>query len=122
MFNSACPILPSSDFEKTKPFYASLGFRVGGEYPEQGYLILVRDDVELHFFKYSQHVAEKSDHGVYLRVENANALSIEYEGLKLPKTGIPRFVPAEDKPWGVCELIVVDTDGNLLRLGHYLKS
>lgn len=39
MFKSACPILPSSDFEKTKAFYGSLGFHVMGEYLEQGYLI-----------------------------------------------------------------------------------
>lgn len=114
--------MPSSDFEKTKTFYASLGFGVGSEYPEQGYLILVRDNVELHYFKFSQHVAEKSDHGVYLRVENANTLSAEYDKLNLQKEGIPRFVQAEDKPWGVCELVVVDTDGNLLRLGHFLEN
>ena len=122
MFNSACPILPSSDFEKTKSFYARLGFNVAGEHPEQGYLILVRDKVELHFFKFAQHIAETSDHGVYLRVEDANTLSTAYEDLKLPKEGIPRFVKAQDKPWGMCELIVVDTDGNLLRLGHYLDN
>ncbi|MBU2981839.1 hypothetical protein KO498_08425 [Lentibacter algarum] len=35
--------------------------------------------------------------------------------------GIPRFVAAEDKPWGVCELVIVDHDGNLLRIGHLLE-
>jgi len=122
MFKSACPILPSSDFEKTKTFYVPLGFTVASEYLEQGYLILVSDDVELHFFKFPKHIAEKSDHGVYLRVKDANTLSTEYEKLKLPKEGIPRFRKSEDKPWGVCELIVVDTDGNLLRIGHVLEN
>lgn len=122
MFKSACPILPSSDFEKTKTFYASLGFRLVSEYAEQGYLILVRDDVEIHFFRFIDHVAAESDHGAYLRVENANTVSAEYEKLKLPREGVPRFVQAEDKPWGLCELVVVDTDGNLLRLGHFLAN
>mgnify|MGYP000342000393 CR=1 FL=1 len=122
MFNSACPILPSSDFEKTKAFYAKLGFRVTGEYLEQGYLILLRDKVEIHFFRFPEHVPSRSDHGAYFRVSDANALSSEYEKLKLPNEGLPRFVKAEDKPWGVCELILVDTDGNLLRLGHFLES
>jgi len=122
MFKSACPILPSSDFEKTKAFYDSLGFSIAGEYREQGYLILVRDDVEIHFFRYPEHVAETSDHGAYLRVKDANALSSAYENLNLPTEGIPRFGKAGDKPWGVCELIVVDTDGNLLRIGHLLEN
>lgn len=122
MFNSACPILPSSDFAETKAFYDLLGFQVANEYPEQGYLILVRDNVELHFFKFPQHVAEESDHGVYLRVKDANALSTAYEKLKLAKEGVPRFGKAEEKPWGVCELIIVDTDGNLLRIGHFLEN
>lgn len=122
MFQSACPILPSSDFEKTKSFYVSLGFRVASEYLEQGYLILMRDDVEIHFFRFPEHVPPTSDHGAYIRVADANALSQEYETLNLPVDGIPRFVKAEDKPWGLCELVVVDTDGNLLRVGHLLDA
>lgn len=122
MFTSACPILPSSDFESTKTFYGTLGFGVTSEYSEQGYLILARDEAELHFFRYSQHIAEESDHGVYLRVQDANALSTEYEELNLPKEGFPSFGKAEDRPWGVCELTVIDTDGNLLRIGHFLES
>lgn len=120
MFNSACPILPSSDFERTKSFYVSLGFTVGAEYLEQGYLILQRDNVELHFFRHSEHVANESDHGAYLRVDDAKTLSREFEALDLPGEDIPRFVAAEAKPWGVCELIIVDLDGNLLRIGHLL--
>jgi hypothetical protein len=120
MFKSACPILPSADFKKTKTFYASLGFEFVSEYIEQGYLILMRDAVELHFFRFPEHVATQSDHAVYLRVENADVLSAEYRALGLTNEGFPRFVPAEDKPWGVCELIVVDIDGNFLRIGHLL--
>ncbi|MGB7242901.1 MAG: VOC family protein [Sulfitobacter sp.] len=122
MFKSACPILPSSNFEKTKVFYTALGFEVAGEYSEQGYLILTRDDVEIHFFRFPGHVPQASDHGAYLRVKDANALSAEFEKLRLPKDDIPRFVKAEDKPWGVCELIIVDTDGNLLRIGHFIQN
>ena len=122
LFNSACPIMSSSDFGKSKAFYKRLGFEVAHDYPEQGYLILTRDDVEIHFFEYAEHVAEESDHGVYIRVEDANALSSEYQNLNLPKEGLPRFVEAEDKPWGLCELVILDTDGNLLRIDHILED
>lgn len=118
MFNTACPILPSSDFNRTKAFYEQLGFGVIGEYVQQGYLILQRDTVELHFFRHTGHIATQSDHGAYLRVNDATALSKEFEVLDLPKDGIPRFIAAEEKPWGVCELAIVDLDGNLLRIGH----
>lgn len=122
MFKSACPILPSSDMDKTKAFYAALGFDVGAHYVDQGYLILHRDNVEIHFFRHPEHDPATSDHGAYVRVEDARALSAEYAPLGLPQDGFPRFVAAEDKPWGVCEMIIVDTDGNLLRIGHLLET
>ncbi|MFD1157554.1 bleomycin resistance protein [Roseovarius aestuarii] len=121
MLNRACPILPSSDFEETKRFYNLLGFRAASEYPEHGYLILDRDDVQLHFFSAPQHVAETSDHGVFVRVDNANVVSTEFLALNLPDEGIPRVGKAEIKPWGICELAVIDPDGNLLRIGHILE-
>jgi catechol 2,3-dioxygenase-like lactoylglutathione lyase family enzyme len=120
MFTSVCPILPSSDLEKTKAFYAQLGFKLAFDYPEHGYMILVQDEVELHFFRSPQHVAETSDHGAFVRVEDANALSAEYEALELPQEGIPRFIKAEKKPGPVFELAVIDEDGNLIRMGHVL--
>ncbi len=122
MFKAGCPILPSADFEKTKVFYKTLGFDVAGEYSEQGYLILVRDAVEVHFFRFAEHVAQTSDHGVYFRVQDAHALSRDYEKLNLPREGIPRFGKAEEKPWGMCEMFVIDVDGNLLRMGHVLEA
>ncbi len=122
MFQSACPIFPSSDFERTKSFYFKLGFEAQCEYPEQGYLILYQDKIELHFFRFPEHIAEASVHGVFFRIENANVLSKEYEALALPQEGIPRFIKAEDKEWGVCELNIIDPDGNLLRFGHILET
>ncbi len=121
MLNRACPILPSSNFERTKQFYTLLGFRTAYEYPENGYLILDRDDVELHFFAAPQHVAETSDHGVFIRVDDANALSRQFEARDLQKIGIPGFGKAENKAWGICELTIIDVDGNLLRMGHILN-
>ena len=120
MFTSACPTFPSRDFEATKAFYGSPEFTVASEYPEEGYLILERDAVELHFFRHPAHVPETSDHGAFLRVVDARALWPEFEGSGQPRAGIPRATPAEDKPWGVCELAIVDPDGNLLRVGHLL--
>ncbi len=122
MFLSACPIMPSRDFDRTADFYGDLGFRVTGRYEKEGYLILERDKAELHFFAYPGHEPETSDHGVYLRVDDATALSEEFAALDLPQKGIPRFIPAEAKPWGMMELAVVDEDGNLLRAGNQMGA
>ena len=114
--------MPSADFERTKQFYAQLKFLTAYEYPVEGYLILCRDKVELHFFRSPEHKAETSDHGVFVRVEDANVLSSEFQTLNLPAEGIPSVTTADNKPWGICELAVFDPDGNLLRMGHILDD
>ncbi|MCE8001156.1 MAG: VOC family protein [Rhodobiaceae bacterium] len=119
MLKSICPIFPSSDFNRTSAFYGELGFQEVARFEENGYMILARDRVEIHFFSTHGHEAtEHSDHGSFVRVENANALSAEFEPLNLAEHGIPRFVRAEQRSWGVCELEIVDPDNNLLRMGH----
>ncbi|CAN0601114.1 unnamed protein product [Ectocarpus sp. 12 AP-2014] len=40
----------------------------------------------------------------------------------IPTEGIPRYAPAEDKDWGMREAIVIDPNGNLLRIGEFLES
>lgn len=122
MLQSACPIMPSRDFNRTAAFYGDLGFVTLGRYDDDGYLILKRDEVELHFFHYPAHEPEESDHGVYLRVTDAASLSAEFAALGLPHAGIPRFVPAEAKPWGMMELALIDEDGNLVRAGNRLEG
>lgn len=122
VFLSACPIMPSRDFDRTVAFYGDLGFDVGARHDREGYLILRRDGVELHFFGYPGHEPEESDHGVYLRVADAAQVSREFEPLGLPAEGIPRFIPAEAKPWGMMELAIVDEDGNLVRAGNPLET
>ncbi|MEM7171323.1 MAG: VOC family protein [Pseudomonadota bacterium] len=121
MLNSICPIFPSLDFSETIDFYGLLGFRKSAQYDAEGYLILIRDQVEVHFFRTSDHVPETSNHGAFVRVENANQLSDEFGRLGLPMQGIPWVGKAQDKPWGICELALVDPDGNLLRFGHVIE-
>ena len=121
MLEQACPILPSRDFEATKAFYESLGFETW--YEDDGYLLINRDKVELHFFAHPTHRAELSNHGVYLRPDNIDAVSNEIAKLNLPReTGFPRFTSAEDKPWGMREAALWDPDGNLLRIGEVIAD
>ncbi|MFQ6550447.1 bleomycin resistance protein [Aestuariibius sp. 2305UL40-4] len=122
MLKSVCPILPSRDFDATSAFYGKLGFREAARFDVEGYSILVRDNVELHFFNHSKHDPDVSEHGAFVRVDDAADLSARFETIDLPSEGIPRFAKAENKPWGVCELQIVDPDGNLLRMGHIVDE
>ena len=122
MLTSICPILPSADFAVTSGFYQPLGFKKMAEYHEEGYLILQREDVELHFYRATDVDPGRSDHMAFVRVVDANLLSDQYALLSLPAEGIPRVTMAEDKPWGICEFAIVDPDGNLLRVGHILPD
>lgn len=121
MLTSICPIFPSADFAVTAAFYEKLGFRVSALYEEEGYLILMRDEVEVHFFRDGSLDPAKSNFSAFVRVTNARELSDKFQKLALPSTGIPRVTLAEDKPWGVCEFAIVDPDGHLLRVGHVLE-
>ena len=115
----AIPILPSRSLADTVAFYRRLGFE--GDVHEFGdYAILTRGTVELHFFTHRTLRPEESHAGCYLRVQDAAAWHRELASAQLPLHGIPRMDPLKDKPWGMREFAVVDSDGNLIRIGQIL--
>lgn len=122
MLKSICPILPCRNFDTTTEFYSKFGFNEVARFEAEGYLIIVRDRVELHFFNQPDLDPKTSDHGAFVRVDDAIELSRSFEGADLPDKGEPRFSKAEDKPWGICELQITDPDGNLLRMGHIIGN
>lgn len=88
---SAAPILPARDLAATLAFFERLGFRrLGGVYPDD--LLVERDGVD--------------------------ALDADWARLGLPSQDIPRLIRAEDKPWGMRELPLIDPEGNLIRVGQ----
>lgn len=111
--NQTIPVLPSADFERTTRYYERLGFRELNTYPD--YLILKRDEQELHFF------LEDGDHtyghghshfSAYLRAEGLDELYDTLAG-----TGMAS-APPSSRPWGQKELELIDPDGSLLRFGE----
>jgi catechol 2,3-dioxygenase-like lactoylglutathione lyase family enzyme len=116
MLEKLSPILPARDIAAAEAFWARLKFET--VYRDEAYLLMKRDDAELHFFHDPALEPARNDHGAYLRPSDVDALSAEIAALGLPDRGVPRFVPAEDKPWGMRELALVDPDGNLIRAGQ----
>lgn len=114
MVPRAIPILPARSLADTREFYERLGFETVGWWPETfgGYAILVKDDLELHFFHFAELDPTKSYAQCYWRVTDADALYHQ-----MTRTGIQLTAP-EDKPWGMREFAFGDPNGTLVRIGQ----
>lgn len=114
----AIPILPSRDLDETLHFYAWLGFAcVFRQDQPDGYAIVRRDEVELHFFWHPTIDPAQNDAGCYLRLDDVQSLYEEYWS-----TGIPGLHALEDKPWGMREFALIDPSGCLLRIGQAIAQ
>jgi len=115
----AIPILPSRSLPETLAFYRRLGFE-GRIHSHGDYAILTRWTVELHFFTHRELRPDESSAGCYLRVSDVESIYCAFALASLPRKGIPRQSVLENKPWGMREFAIVDSDGNLLRIGQVL--
>lgn len=109
----AAPVLPALNMQQTLDYYiAMLGFSVIAQY--DGYALIERDGVELHFFESDDEDLARSS-GCYIRVGNIQQLYSEYT-----RSNVNLVIPLEAKPWGMNEFSVIDVNGNLLRFGERL--
>ena len=100
----------------TKDFYQKLGFSLlGGEY--EGYLMLERDHVQLHFFMFEGLNARENYGQVYIRTDNIEML---YQCLLIDGVTIHPNGHLQAKPWGQREFSLLDPDHNLLTFGQSL--
>ncbi|MGR9157936.1 bleomycin resistance protein [Rhizobium leguminosarum] len=106
------PVLPSLDIDETLAFYRdALGF-TEIVYRAADYLILRRDDMELHFWR-TQDATLCQNSSVYLRGGGIGALHAEYR-----ERGVERLSDMEVRPWNMEEFYIHDPHGNLLRFGR----
>ncbi len=109
------PKLPIRDINATKTFYTEkLGFeQTGGSYPD--YLMMKRDDVEVHFFIFKE-LNPRENYGMcYLRVSQIDAMYNEASQKGYQFTGAAKL---QVKPWGQKEFSMLDPDNNLLTFGE----
>jgi hypothetical protein len=119
--DTAIPILPSRSLNDTLTFYRRLGF--DGKIHSYGdYAILTRGTVELHFFTHRDLCPAESFAGCYIRVSDVASVYRAFASAQLPRSGIPRQNVLEDKPWGMREFAIVDSDGNLIRIGQNVET
>jgi len=112
------PKLPMRDKKITRSYYIDqLGFEELGTIDYDGYLMLAKDNIEIHFFEFKT-LDPKENYGqVYIRVDEIDSF---YQTLLDNKTAIHPNGKLEIKPWGQKEFALLDPDSNLLTFGQNL--
>lgn len=108
------PKLPSRNLNLTYDYYIhKLGFREVNRYPD--YLIVSKDNVEIHFFPFSD-LNPKENYGqVYIRCQG---IETWYRELMDRGVEIHPHAPLATKPWGQKEFSLLDPDNNCLTFGE----
>ena len=116
MLTNVHPKLPMRNKAVTKDFYINkLGFQNAGSADYEGYLMVQKDDIEIHFFEFKEIDPKENYSGVYIRTDNIDSL---YQSLLDNNVSIHPNGPLETKPWGQREFSLLDPDNNLLTFGE----
>jgi hypothetical protein len=118
MLTDIHPKLPMRNMLITTDYYINqLGFEKLGKEDYDGYLMIKKDQIEIHFFEFKK-INPKENYGqVYIRVDNIDDF---YQSLLKNKVSIHPSGPLEMKPWGIKEFALLDPDHNLLTFGESL--
>lgn len=115
MLNAIHPKLPMRDKRLTRAYYIDrLGFhQFGDDY--DGYLMVQKDDIQIHFFEFNE-LDPKENYGqVYIRTNDIDRL---YQWMLDNKIEIHPAGALQTKPWGQREFSLLDPDNNLLTFGQ----
>jgi hypothetical protein len=109
----ACPTFPAPDVIKVAEWYRDkLGFKIDMLFPDDGYAIVQRDDIEVHFWKCDDRkIAESTS--AYFRPDDIESL---HESMASAKDG-GRISDIKERAWGLREFYIWDLAGNLLKFG-----
>lgn len=113
MLTEINPKLPMRDKAITRDFYLNkLGFQEFGSADYDGYLMVQKDNIQIHFFEFKT-LDPKENYGqVYIRTDDIDTLYHFAKGQNTNST------PLEHKPWMQREFSVLDPDSNLLTFGQ----
>ncbi len=116
MLTEISPKIPMRSKATTKDFYLrQLGFEELGSADHEGYLMLKKDKIQIHFFEFKA-LDPKENYGqVYIRVDD---IENYYQWLLAEGTTIHPNGSLQAKPWGQKEFSVLDPDNNLLTFGE----
>ena len=116
MLVNIVPKLPMRDKLRTRNFYLTqLGFKDIGSEDFDGYLMVKKDNAEIHFFEFKG-LDPKENYGqVYIRT---NDIEMLYQSMLDNNSNIHPAGHLQTKPWGQKEFAMLDPDNNLLTFGQ----
>ena len=116
MLKQTHPKLPMRNKAITREFYCNqLGFEVFGSADFEGYLMVQKDQIQLHFFEFSNLNPLENYGQVYIRTKGIERV---YNDFLKNKVNIHPAGKLETKPWGQKEFSLLDPDHNLLTFGE----
>ena len=116
MLTDINPKLPMRDKAITRDFYVNkLKFKDIGSADFDGYLMVQKDHIEIHFFEFKELEPNENYGQVYIRTKDIESL---YQSMLDNKVAIHPNAPLQAKPWGQLEFALLDPDSNLLTFGQ----
>ena len=116
MLTAINPQLPMREKSATHVFYVNqLGFKIFGDHDYDGYLMVEKDNLQIHFFEYKDLDINENYSQVYIRTNSIDQL---YQTYLDNKVGIHPNGKLNLKPWGQKEFSILDPDNNLLTFGE----
>ena len=114
MLKDIIPKLPMRDKMLTKEFYLNqLSFELISDYGD--YILLKKDEIEIHFFEFKSLDPLENYGQVYIRVIDIDKL---YKSLLDKSIAIHPNGHLEVKPWRQKEFSLLDPNNNLLTFGQ----
>lgn len=116
MLTAIIPKLPMRDRKLTHDYYVNkLGFKYIGSDDFEQYLIVERDNLQIHFFEFKT-LDPKENYGqIYIRTNKIDEL---YKSMLDNNVEIHPNGHLENKPWQQREFSLLDPDNNLLTFGQ----
>ncbi len=116
MLKEISPKLPMRDKAITKKYYCNdLNFVEFGNADHEEYLMLQKDNVQIHFFIFKTLEPTENYGQVYIRTDDIEKL---YESMLAKNIKIHPSGNLSVKPWGQKEFSLLDPDNNLLTFGQ----
>lgn len=116
MLTSVNPKLPMRNKAVTKDFYINtLGFQNLGTADYDEYLMVLKDNIEIHFFAFKELDPNENYGQVYIRTDDIDTL---YQSMLDKKISIHPAGHLQVKPWRQKEFSILDPDNNLLTFGQ----
>lgn len=114
MLTSIIPKLPMRSKTVTFNYYQNLGFSLFGNDFED-YLMLEKDNLQIHFFKFKELNPFENYGQIYIRTHSIDEL---YHSFIMNKISIHPNGALTLKPWGTKEFSLLDPDHNLITFGE----